>query len=80
MIVPPILVSKLCPFDFFKHSCTRHNSVTVRDSVMQLYKECVLRQDDELRITTVVFGYCQRYVPLIVFFMLILYIQILCMT
>ena len=29
IIAPKFLVSELCPFDFYKHSCTLHNSVPV---------------------------------------------------
>ena len=40
MVVPPFLVSKLCPFDHFlkKKSCTHHNSVTVIYIFMKLYR------------------------------------------
>ena len=73
MIVPPFLVSTLCPFDyFFKHSCTRHNSVTVRDIFMQLYRNVNLVRT----IITCNNGYFQllfsAFYPFD-FFMLILY-------
>ena len=40
MVVPPVLASKLCPFDYFlfKYSCTSHKSVTIWDTLMQLYR------------------------------------------
>ena len=39
-ITPPFLVSKLLPFDLFfsRDSFTPHNSVTVRDTFVQLYR------------------------------------------
>ena len=39
MIVLPVLISKLCPFDDFpQNSCTTHYSVTVWDIIMTLYR------------------------------------------
>ena len=40
MIVPPYLVPKLCPFDYFspKNYCTPHNSVTVWDTLIKRYR------------------------------------------
>ena len=39
MAVPPFLVSKSCPFNFFfKNSCMRHDSVAIQDIFMQFYR------------------------------------------
>ena len=57
MIVPPVLVSKLCPFDIFpKKSCTTNNSVTVKvEYLHETLKECISDHGDVSRTNTVHF-------------------------
>ena len=64
MVVPPFLVSELCPFDNCKKkSCKHHNSVIVI-YLHETLKECVSGYDKVSGTIMVLFHFCFRVMAL----------------
>ena len=76
MIVPPFLVSKLCPLDIFSHFlCMNRNSVTIRNMFMKLSRNVYeVKTMFGIQLFLIPVSSFLSYGPLIVKFMLFCFV------